>query len=27
MIETLATRKPEAAARLMERHCSWSDFK
>ena len=26
MIDTLATRKPEAAASLMERHCgSWSD--
>jgi DNA-binding GntR family transcriptional regulator len=27
MIDTLATRKPEAAASLMERHCSWGDFK
>ena len=27
MIDTLATRKPEAAASLMERHCTWSDFK
>jgi DNA-binding GntR family transcriptional regulator len=27
MIDTLATRKPDAAAELMERHCSWRDFK
>jgi DNA-binding GntR family transcriptional regulator len=26
MIDTLATRKPEAAADLMERHCNWKDF-
>jgi DNA-binding GntR family transcriptional regulator len=27
MIDTLATRKPDLAADLMERHCSWKDFK
>jgi DNA-binding GntR family transcriptional regulator len=27
MIDTLATRKPDAAASLMERHCSWDDYK
>lgn len=26
MIDTLATRKPDAAAKLMERHCTWSDY-
>jgi DNA-binding GntR family transcriptional regulator len=26
MLDTLATRKPEAAARLMERHCNWVDY-
>jgi len=27
MIDTLATRKPDLAASLMERHCSWNDYK
>jgi DNA-binding GntR family transcriptional regulator len=27
MIDTLATRNPDAAGALMERHCSWGDFK
>jgi DNA-binding GntR family transcriptional regulator len=26
MLDTLATRKPDAAAKLMERHCNWSDY-
>jgi DNA-binding GntR family transcriptional regulator len=26
MIDVLKTRKPDAAAALMERHCSWKDF-
>jgi len=26
MIDVLKTRKPDAAAALMERHCSWKEF-
>lgn len=26
MLDTLATRKPDAAAKLMERHCNWGDY-
>ena len=26
MLDTLATRKADAAAKLMERHCNWGDY-